>query len=156
MPIQIAAFKTDPLFGYGYKDGAAFSYDKPKDLEVGDIPLLGNLAVYGIFGFGLYLFVYVLIYRRIKYLYRKIRSNLTFANLLNKYEIVLLLVWISYFFTLVFFRLFYFSKELIAGFPRIFWGFIFGMFFGLANKLETNLAKKINLENNNSHLHTRV
>lgn len=139
LPRQIGAFKTDPFFGYGYKEGA-FSYVGPKSLDLSDIPLLGNLALYGIFGLSLYLYTYVLIYRRIKYVYRRIRSNLTFANLLNKYEIVLLLVLISYFFSLVFFRLFYFSKELIDG--RIYWGFIFSMLFVLANKLETDIIKQ--------------
>ncbi len=141
VPIQIAAFKTDPFFGYGYKKGA-FGYEGQKAIQLSDIPLLGNLAVYGIFGFSLYLIVYIFLYRRIKYVHLRTRSNFKFANLLNKYELVLLIIFVSYFFSIVFFRLFYFSNELVEGSGRIFFGFVFGMLFGLANKLEKNSAKQ--------------
>jgi O-antigen ligase len=132
LPIQVAAFKSDRLFGYGYKDGA-FSYEGPNAISLGDLPLLGNLALYGIVGFGFYLMIYVLILRKIRRTIKFIKRHHNPAHIFNKYDIILLTILTSYFLSLFLFRLFYFTNELVSGYNRVLWGFFIGMLMGLTD-----------------------
>lgn len=141
---MLPLFLNNLWFGTGYLQDFFSSYHTRWELGLADLPILGNLAIYGVLGFLLYLSRYFLIFNRIKFLFTKHKKNPLFQTL-SFYEIALLMWAVTYFFTLIFFRLFYFSSDLVYRWNTIIFGFSIGIVFGLARKYEILVKKASNI-----------
>jgi len=137
-------FLNNLWIGTGYLPDFFSSYHTPWELGLADLPLLGNLAIYGVLGFLLYLFRYFLIFNRIKFLFTKHKKNSLF-QVLSAYEIALLMWAVIYFFTLIFFRLPNFSSDLVYRWFTIEFGFLIGIIFGLVRKYEILVKETSNI-----------
>jgi len=134
-------FLNNLWFGTGYLQDFFSSYHTRWELGLADIPVLGNLAIYGVLGFLLYLLRYFSIFKSIKRIFNRHKKISLFRHL-SVFEIALLMSAVIYFFTLVFFRLFYFSKDLVYSWNTIEFGFFSGILFGLSEKYKSLAREK--------------
>jgi len=139
-------FKQNFLIGTGYLQDYFAAYHTHYELGLADFPILGNLAIYGIIGYILYLFRYIAIFRVIKEVFNKHIKN-SLGNHLSTFELVLLMGATVNILTLVFFRFIYFSKDLVYDWNMIEFGFLVGIIFGLAEKYRISVKELENFEN---------
>jgi len=139
---EFEVVKMGPLFlkhfwtGTGYLKEYFGSYGTDEELGLADIPILGNLAIYGVIGFLLYLVRYFIINKAIKKLLL-LHKKISILSILSPFEIVLLLWAIVTFYTSIFFTFLNFSKDLVYGGINV--GFMIGTLYGLANKYVSNI-----------------
>lgn len=131
--VMLPLFKENMLTGTGYLSDYFSSYHTRYELGLADMPILGNLAIYGLVGFLIYLGRYLVVHKTILSFVRKFRPDTLFTVLTN-YDVLLLLWAIIYFYALVFFRLFMFSIDLVYDWEAVGMGFLIGVLYGLLRK----------------------
>lgn len=109
------------------------SYRTIYELGLADFPLLGNLAMYGILGFSLYLLRYVYIFKRIR-IFLKEHNAKSLLDSLSNYELLLFFWGVIAFMALIFAQFIYFSKDLVYNWFSIDKGFMIGVIYGLTHK----------------------
>ena len=119
--------------GTGYLRDYFESYGTEWELGLADIPVLGNLAIYGIVGFSLYLIRYFVIHKEIKKMLQ-LHKRISILSVLSAYDIVLFLWAIVAFYTSIFFTFFNFSMDLVYGGVNV--GFMIGILYGISNKFQ--------------------
>jgi hypothetical protein len=152
VPKMMLLIKDSPFLGHGFLHDFFWSYHTEEEIGLADVPLLGNIALYGTFGF----FIYLLRYRTMYILYKRIvKYHWSALVQLNIYDFILLLTVISALVGSVLFRFFNFSSELVTNNGNVFFGMQIGVFYGITNRLENfnreeNIMKKTTLILNSS------
>jgi len=143
---MMSLFKQNFLIGTGYLRDYFAAYHTHYELGLADLPIIGNLAIYGIVGYILYLLRYIVILSVIKEVFNKHIKN-SLVNHLSTVELVLLMGATANILALVFFRFIYFSKDLVYDWNMIEFGFLVGIIFGLAEKYRISVKELENIEN---------
>jgi hypothetical protein len=131
--VMLPLFLKNMLTGTGYLSDYFSSYHTRYELGLADLPILGNLAIYGLVGFLIYLARYLAIHGRILLFIRKFRPE-SLLSALTSYDIILLLWAVIHFYALVFFRFFMFSVDLVYDWEAVDMGFLIGVLYGLLQK----------------------
>ncbi len=146
LPHQLAIIKKHPFIGIGFHPRWWQNYTNRNDWGLTDIPFTGTLAKYGAVGMLIYYSRFVRIFidsiKSIKYVGM-------FKHILledYKLEIFMLFSLVGYFFSMIFFRMFYVSWELTMGYLQSMFGAFIGLFYAidhmLREKVRTNQLEK--------------
>jgi hypothetical protein len=136
---MLPLFLDNVLTGTGYLQDYFSSYHTRYELGLADLPILGNLAIFGLVGFLIYLARYFSIHKTILSFWRKFRPE-TLLSVLTSYDTVLLLWATIYFYTLVFFRFYMFSLDLAYDREAVGMGFLIGVLYGLLRKYRRSVS----------------
>jgi hypothetical protein len=147
LPQLINLILTNPLLGNGF---FSLTFEKLNSWAYVDIPLLGNIAAYGLLGVSLYFLKFVIIIKRYNSFTYIWNNSYRLSNTVFKNEILLIIVLFAYFISMISFRLFYITYELISATSNAEFGFFIGVFFGLIRIIEDNriIEDKVYLASN--------
>jgi hypothetical protein len=142
LPIMLSMISEKPILGHGFLYDFFGSYHTKYEIGLADIPFLGNIALYGIFGFILFLLRYFII---IKSMFILKRKYIKYIQYYNKYQFVFLIFSVSLILGTIMFTFFNFSKELVNNYNVVGSAINFGIFYSMFY-----ILRQIN-ENNNIH-----
>lgn len=142
LPNQLIYFSSslrNLLFGSGFNDFLRMNLGTLRDIGVWDMPLTGTLAKFGIFGFSIYMAIYLQIFKEIIYFYKLLSRNAQtiFANKdFHIYTVSIVLS--SYLITCMIFRTYVINIELAINYIMLEYAFLLGLFLACINKLRSN------------------
>lgn len=128
--------EKNPFFGPGFGKLYSFVEETGFVYDATDVPILGNIARYGIIGILIYSITYFLIIKEIIdsiLILKRIQVQKFFDE--NKYLIIIFIVLFSYFFTFFIFRGIQLYKELTVGNGRLILSLLTGIMFAIGHKL---------------------
>lgn len=131
MPLYLDSF----FFGTGFLREYFDAYGTQHELGLADFAILGNLALYGTFGFIIFLLRYFYIHKVIIKTLKIVKDIRVTHD--NKYEIVLGLLAIISFYTWILFRFHNFSMELV--YDAVNFGLWIGFIYGFYNKYKLRI-----------------